>query len=965
MTTRRVAVIAVHGVADQKPNASSAAIAALLGTLGRKWREADQPPRYTAFTATELQIPLEPVYVSPEGKAVAPEPKRPMAVKFLAEQRQYLSRAQHASPAELEQQEVEPLRPPPDRAGALAHEFMRMQLEGYRGDGSDRAYPTRRLEGRREAREPGDVPPGAPDADERRGAPPGGGASTPPSSPNAGQREVHVYEVHWADLSRLGSGPLAFIGAVYQILLHLATLGRQAVDDAAAEVSRGPGGSAAHYLNNAQRWAVRALTLPIPLLNVIMFGASLAALPAARLTPAAAKWVGVLGTAAISAWGAYVMGRRRVPRSPTTWALLPVATAGIAGGVAYLLIPETLGHVALGIVWWLAVGLLTWWVVSAYEPYRRGAKAVGMTAYALAFLFFLVTLAVATNFAWTDGQRLEVATLWTTQFIFLGLRASWAVVFVLALVAFVLGIVAVRRVQDPPTRARVRAAVRTGRLAIALSAGAFLFVTIALWSGLFAYGRDKLHVFECIRPSVWPNVTVLHTPASVVKLVPPHANAEDFQHRTERCAMAAQEKSTVLTAAAARTDGPPPSVSVGGDASKADVGAVPPGEGEQTVQDYLRALLVLSVTSGAPVALAIAGVAFFLLLWMAIPSIRAETQAPIYCTNDQSRRMGRWLSRGLDSTAWVTLLLWIAVFGVPLVFSVVDRRRQQDVLLPLEPVLQWLTNATAAMLSQAGAMIAGSAVLIIAIVVKVGGSALDVMLDVDNYLRATPANATPRARITERYVSLLRHVAAEQPDGRRYDAVVIVAHSLGALITVDLLRFLERERQRGGGDAALAPLGFGPPSHPARATIPIHLFTMGNPLRQLLNRFFPHRYKWVRAIPDNGEEPFAEGSDAPPVRSSSDPNPIHLGVARWESAYRSGDYVGRSMWLYEWYNRNASGADAGTYPQKPLVFWDVVRRGGREVIYSEMCIGLGAHTHYWDDSAPDVAERLDYLIATA
>ena len=29
---------------------------------------------------------------------------------------------------------------------------------------------------------------------------------------------------------------------------------------------------------------------------------------------------------------------------------------------------------------------------------------------------------------------------------------------------------------------------------------------------------------------------------------------------------------------------------------------------------------------------------------------------------------------------------------------------------------------------------------------------------------------------------------------------------------------------------------------------------------------------------------------------------------------------------------------------------------------SEMCIGLGAHTHYWDRSAPEVAAHLDKLI---
>ena len=29
---------------------------------------------------------------------------------------------------------------------------------------------------------------------------------------------------------------------------------------------------------------------------------------------------------------------------------------------------------------------------------------------------------------------------------------------------------------------------------------------------------------------------------------------------------------------------------------------------------------------------------------------------------------------------------------------------------------------------------------------------------------------------------------------------------------------------------------------------------------------------------------------------------------------------------------------------------------------AEFCIGAGAHTHYWDDTAPDIAEALNELI---
>jgi hypothetical protein len=72
------------------------------------------------------------------------------------------------------------------------------------------------------------------------------------------------------------------------------------------------------------------------------------------------------------------------------------------------------------------------------------------------------------------------------------------------------------------------------------------------------------------------------------------------------------------------------------------------------------------------------------------------------------------------------------------------------------------------------------------------------------------------------------------------------------------------------------------------------------------------------------------------------------------NTYRSGDYVGRSLWLDEWYNRNGGGPHQGLTSEPIYAANDVLR--------VEACIGAGAHTHYWDDTAPDVARALDQLI---
>src|SRR5207237_5379372 len=71
---------------------------------------------------------------------------------------------------------------------------------------------------------------------------------------------------------------------------------------------------------------------------------------------------------------------------------------------------------------------------------------------------------------------------------------------------------------------------------------------------------------------------------------------------------------------------------------------------------------------------------------------------------------------------------------------------------------------------------------------------LDALLDVDNYLRQHPKRRTPRARIAERFASLLRYIGHWSDDeGHVYKAIVFVTHSQGTVITADMLNFLQCE----------------------------------------------------------------------------------------------------------------------------------------------------------------------------
>jgi hypothetical protein len=210
------------------------------------------------------------------------------------------------------------------------------------------------------------------------------------------------------------------------------------------------------------------------------------------------------------------------------------------------------------------------------------------------------------------------------------------------------------------------------------------------------------------------------------------------------------------------------------------------------------------------------------------------------------------------------------------------------------------------------------------------------MADVDNYLRELPADRTPRAQMAERFTSLLRYVClwradAETPN-KGYDAIVIVAHSQGTIITGDLLRYLEHYRAGSSGfEPHLERLRGDKPR------LPIIFLTMGCPFRQLYGQRFPDIYQW------------AGGTSGKTTEVSASPDVLKLlGVTAWINLYRSGDYVGRSVWR---------GHDTATDMYDPSISWSEV--GERR---AEACIGSGAHTHYWDESAEVVALAIDSIV---
>jgi hypothetical protein len=268
-----------------------------------------------------------------------------------------------------------------------------------------------------------------------------------------------------------------------------------------------------------------------------------------------------------------------------------------------------------------------------------------------------------------------------------------------------------------------------------------------------------------------------------------------------------------------------------------------------------------------------------------------------------------------------------------------------------------------------GALVAGTTVGLVTLGDRVKKLALglrpvlDAALDVECHLRPFPRAHTPRACMSARYASLLRYLCnAAGDDGvpRGYDAIVIIAHSQGTVITADLLRFLECQKTTLAPDPSLKRLCAEPGARARchrNAPIPIYFFTMGCPLRQLYGLRFPHLYDWARHY-------FHERRLQDLIPDDQRPLPKQLAsVVVWANAYRSGDYIGRHLWrsdvsshwcVMPW---EESQPDVSELPRVVSTDANATRR--------EFCIGAGAHTNYWDQSAPTIAAYLDLLIMEA
>lgn len=1011
---KRVAVVAVHGVGKHESGESANAVADLLLGLNG-FKEGGETP-YHGFESEELKIPLPgPALFQPSSR------EDDSFIDKFQERRGYFRDLYKCKPW---QAAVKPRD--------IATEFMSEQLDQFEGDKNKSTYATFRLNGHR-------------------------------TNPQGQAIDVDIYEMHWADLARPSNSFVRFLLAFFQLLLHLTTLGRHAVDHAAAEHT----GQWDWFLfQRLYTYATRTLTLWIFNLLILLPVVAFAPLPLMLSDGAGQALLGIMVFA-------IVLGLVFSIKLPDSF-LKVLPTLGIAAAAtaiaAFLVHTFYLNYlpVLLELGWWLlALIVLLKIIFPWYDQVRSGAREFGrVMALVIAVGFFALAayqyhairiLRPSELWWWQLPPSFENAAFLGIQCIFLLLSFGWLTgtgLVLLSLTSEGICRIRLRLEKQREQLARARAAARTARFTLSVSFSLILLTTLFLWAGVYRFTVDHTVLFAEVDPTqanittLWPflkhfilspqQTDVVLRSVQLQKSAPSQGTANTpppaLMSFSVEPKQSAENKNTYFVFHVNNDEkalGPPVYVEYSASPTFDSVSTIPlndnpskddrrlgneafyfracsaydnsppsepvyfssvstrtplvggktiealPGDGvhvcESASKDsraFLDGILLQGAPPGLSVAFGFMGAGFVMLLLMIVASVYHEISPPLSASNHVSRFFGSWLSSGFSTFRVAIWFFWIAAFGVPTVYLLTAYFRHGGTDLLMYLYTSWGMTFTYGILSKGGTLIAGSAALIFGVLIKSVSSALDVILDADNYLRTSPPNATPRARIVERYLALLRFVHTSE---KKYDRIVIVAHSLGALISADLFRYLKQisDNSRERKQTELVNYVFSNQSDPTHRT---WFFTMGNPLRQLLNRFFPHLYGWVRPIPDDTGEKL-------PGSAGSFVNATDLGVVQWWNSYRSGDYIGRSVWREGMFDdshplpatnssdgpekdsplsRTNGSDDEGAFP-KPLYATEIAISEDRV----ESCIGLGAHTHYWDRTAPDIAEQLDCLITGA
>jgi hypothetical protein len=798
--TGRVAVVVVHGIADQPAGQTVRELARLLCHGG------EGEPGYVQGEMHEVLVPvarLDPGGALSAGARTAEPSRRPGTPSGFY-------RAQRSEPVG-----GVPGRDAPDLGLAL-NDYLLGRLELSERDG---LYESTRVSLRR----------------------------------RADDRPVDLFELYWADLSRLGAGGWRALSALYQLFFHSSTLAANVVDQVSLSVGGGMRWRLLQHLHAWLAWLMKgpAALVQLSMLLLVLFGAAGLVSPGQQGPMLAA----LFGVGAIVSTGLAVLGWLRGASRPARWAelllLLAAAVACAGAAVAASRAGTAVPVMHFGASALVVVGLGAW-LVDRYARITHGVRVLGHLLVAATVIGLCVDGRALLPESSTQAEWMLTATLNVAEYLLAAMLLVWAVLVTVQVAALALGLW-LGLGADPA----VKRSLDTARLAVVGSTVLFGVLSLVLWS--------------------------------VVGYVAGHALSDLYY----------------LPVVFSR--------------------------GYRTADIFLDDRIENLGRFFTPLVLAFAGLASASLLVL-VPSLLEEIRptrnvdahglrpgAAVW-----SERLGGWLGGG---SRWLRRVFTLvagpgAIVGGVLCLAFVSRQLGFEGGGWMRWLAGWLDRFEGEPLVAAGKWLAGGAWTIAALGSRFTQTfgrlraGIDAVLDIDNYFADPPSHQPPRARIYSRYASLLAHLRE-----RGYARIVVVSHSQGTVISAELLRYLHVQGRLADlvGDA------------------PIALVTVGSPLREVYAERFPLLYRWV-----------GSGPTAFPVAT---PTAADIGAVEWVNAFRSGDYVGRFVWT-------PPGDAYRVAEVGPGGRVEADRAGDR----TQLCLGAGAHTHYFSNDAVALAAEIDRLI---
>jgi len=775
----RVAVVVVHGVADQKPGDTMQSVVDLLVS------ESPNGARYEVTGADEFTLhvdPLSPDAYAEQAIATRPGPSAPPDGTLGEPTRHRAFTKSVVQSLQSDFHRVDGVETPDWKwaAGRLRKRLFSLVAPRPLGkrqatddgeNGSDRGLElTRYLLGKAIRY---DAP--KEDYSSRRVT------MTRTASP---AQAVDVYEMYWADLSRLASALPRIVTELLTMIFRLSRLGRDTVDEAAfrARTSSGPQATRRWvWLSTLQSmldWAFVHVLAQLygQLLLVGAFLLAMGAIAAAVVLPDSASVVSlpivglVVAAIAVACLFYFSIGKAHRPGIVAS-----LAVAAIGGGMFFR--PD-LAPFGVALIVFVVLSSLGWLALRTADepfPFVRFSGAICWIAVLATALVSSGSIVSAAD-PWSSVISIALRGVeWTLAWI----KWWWIVVGPLA-VLWVLAttLIACRAAFDE------RASAATGRLGLLLSLATFVALSMALWATLQSPLQLAVEPFRYL-----PDGATDYVAASDFL-------GERFEASTAAFAAIASILIGVLVFLAA-TILPSVLAELRWTVSLQESEARRLGRWLTLMYRGLDSVILGVVVVGA----------VFACLASVYYAVDHERVRAFFAMTSAAHPFGQLVGGATGTT-------------LDLIFENLPGYSR--------PLLHWLVLPAASLFA---ALTAFGGIL--SKVLPGLRGPLDVALDVDNYLREFPRARIPRARIFARYAALLDHVAA-----RGYDRIVIVAHSQGTVISAEFLRFLSSRSTAMHADDRRSRV---------RAVLgsDVRLLTLGCPLRQLYAARFPSFYRWI------------------------------------------------------------------------------------------------------------------------